>query len=198
VREAGGVGETAGGPVVVEVLDLKEAGAVAEEVGTAYRESFGAPPNNEGSVEFEHQRASYTGLLKRAGFRLSVARHDGLLVGFAYGAFLPEGGRWWQGMRDPLPDGFTDESGSRTWQLVDLGVLPDYRRRGIARELTEAVLAGCGAERAVLAVEPQLEGNQRLYRSWGWRQVGSVDAPPSSINDVYDIYVLEDLPVGSP
>lgn len=190
------MGETASGRVVVEVLGPEEAGAITEEVGTAYRDSFGAPPNSEGPAEFEHQRASYADLLKRRGFRLAVARQDGLLVGFAYGAFLREGGRWWNGMRDPLPAGFTHESGSRTWHLVDLGVLPGHRGRGIARKLTEAVLAGCGARRAVLAVEPRLKGNQRLYRSWGWRQVGSVDAPASSINDIYDIYLLEDLPAG--
>ncbi len=192
------MGETASGPVIVEVLGPEEAGTLTEEVGAAYREAFGAPPNSEGAAEFEHQRASYADLLGRRGFRLSVARQDGLLVGFAYGAFLREGGRWWHGVRDPLPAGFTDESGSRTWHLVDLGVLPGHRGRGIARRLTEEVLAGCGAQRAVLAVEPRLKGNQRLYRSWGWRQVGSVDAPASSVNDVYDIYVLEDLPAGRP
>ncbi|WP_436761191.1 N-acetyltransferase family protein [Streptosporangium sp. V21-05] len=192
------MGETASGRVVVGVLGPEEAKTITEEVGAAYRESFGAPPNDEGAAEFEHQRASYADLLERRGFRLAVARQDGLLVGFAYGAFLREGGRWWNGMRDPLPAGFTHESGSRTWHLVDLGVLPGHRGRGVARRLTEAALAGCGARRAVLAVEPRLKRNQRLYRSWGWRQVGSVDAPASSVNDVYDIYVLEDLPAGRP
>ncbi|MEU8380356.1 GNAT family N-acetyltransferase [Streptosporangium sp. NPDC048865] len=192
------MGTTASDRVIVKVLGPEEAEAITEEVGAAYRESFGAPPNNEGPAEFEHQRASYADLLGRRGFRLSVARRDGLLVGFAYGAFLRAGGRWWDGMRDPLPAGFTDESGSRTWHLVDLGVLPGHRGRGVARRLTEAVLTGCGARRAVLAVEPRLEGNQRLYRSWGWRRVGSVDAPASSVGDVYDIYVLEDLPAGRP
>ncbi|MFI6451556.1 GNAT family N-acetyltransferase [Streptosporangium amethystogenes] len=198
MRKAVGVGETAGGQVIVEVLGPKDAKRLSGEVCAAYRTSFGAPPNNEGAAEFEHQRASYADLLERRGFLLSVARLDGLLVGFAYGAFLRQGGQWWNGMRDPLPAGFTDESGSRTWQLVDLGVLPGHRKRGIAKQLTEAALAGCGAQRAALAVEPRLEGNQRLYRSWGWRRIGSVDAPPSSINDVYDIYLLEDLPTGRP
>jgi len=184
--------------VAVEVLDAVAAQRLAEQVAAVYQASFGAPPNSEGPQEFEHQRASYAELLGRRGFRLATARVGGRLVGFAYGAFLMPGTHWWEGMAEPLPPEYTAETGDRTFALIDMGVLPELRRRGIARALHDAVLAGCGAQRATLAVEPRLEGNQRLYASWGWSLAGRLTGAPGDIADVYDIYVLEDLAAGRP
>lgn len=188
----------AGGRIVIGVLGAGEAEAIAGEVGALYRASFGAPPNSEGPAEFEHQRVSFEGLRRRRGFRLAVARDDGEFVGFAYGAFLLPGTGWWNGMVEPLPEEVTAETGERTFALVDMGVLPDHRGRGIGRALHDALIGGCGARRATLAVEPRLEANQRLYRSWGWRCAGRLTGAPGDIADAYDIYLLDDLPTGSP
>ena len=190
--------ELVGDEVVVDVLGGEEADAIAGDVGSLYRASFGVPPNSEGPEQFEHQRAAFDELRRRRGFRLAVARLAGELVGFAYGAFLLPDTRWWDGMYEPLPEEMTAETGGRTFSLVDMGVLPAQRKRGIGRALHDEVLGGCGAERATLAVEPRLESNQRLYQSWGWRCAGRLTGAPGDIADAYDIYVLDDLPVGSP
>lgn len=192
------MGETAEENLVVEVLGSCEAEPMAEEVSAAYEVSFGAPPNYEGAEEFEHQGAAFAELRRRRGFRLAVARAKSRLVGFAYGAYLTPDTRWWEGMLEPLPEEMTAESGDRTFALVDMGVLPGNRCRGVGKALHDAVLGGCGAVRATLAVEPRLAANQRLYRSWGWRHVGRLTGAPGDIADAYDIYVLEDLPTGRP
>jgi len=192
------MGVLTGDEVVVAVLGGEEAGAIAGDVGLLYRASFGAAPNSEGPEQFDHQRASFDELRGRRGFRLSVARLAGGLVGFAYGAFLLPETRWWNGMCEPLPEEMTAETGDRTFSLVDMGVLPEHRRRGIGRALHDAVLRGCGAERATLAVEPRLESNQWLYQSWGWRCAGRLAGAPGDIADAYDIYVLDVLPTGNP
>jgi GNAT superfamily N-acetyltransferase len=182
---------------VVEVLQAAQARDLAQEVGAAYRVAFGAAPNNEGPEQFAHQQASYQRLLERPGFRLATARRDGLLVGFAYGALLLPDTTWWDGMAEPLDADFVAETGDRTFALVDMGVLPQLRRQGVGRALHDAVLSGCPAQRATLAVEPRLESNQRLYRSWGWRCAGRLTGAPGDIADAYDIYV-RDLPITMP
>lgn len=192
--------EEGAGRVVVDVVAVEEARVLAEGVSEAYRAAFGAAPNSEGRAEFDHQRGAYARMLGQAGFRLAVARRGGDLVGFAYGVFLASGSRWWEGMVTPLPAGFVRETGARTFALIDMGVVPGWHGRGVGRRLHDAVLGGCGAERATLAVEPRLQRNQRLYRSWGWRRVGRLTGSAGDIADAYDIYVM-DLPVeptGSP
>lgn len=183
--------------MVLDVLGAPQARELAEEVGDAYRAAFGAAPNNEGPEQFVHQQASYVTLLGRRGFRLATARREGRLVGFAYGALLLPDTRWWDGMLEPLDTEFTAETGQRTFALIDMGVVPDERGRGVGRAVHDAVLAGCPARRATLAVEPRLESNQRLYRSWGWRCAGRLTGAPGDIADAYDIYV-RDLPMAMP
>ncbi|MEZ0077299.1 GNAT family N-acetyltransferase [Planotetraspora sp. GP83] len=190
---AGGIGRL----VKVEVLDAVHAMALADEVGAVYQAAFGAPPNSEGPEQFAHQQATYQTLLGRRGFRLAIARRAERLVGFGYGAFLQPDTAWWDGMLEPLEPDFIAETGDRTFALIDMGVLPDARRQGIGRALHDAVLSGCGARRATLAVEPRLEANQRLYRSWGWQCAGRLTGAPGDIADAYDIYV-RDLPVPRP
>ena len=79
-----------------------------------------------------------------------------------------------------------------TWILANVGVHPDYQRRGIARELLRASLEMIhrrGAARVILQVNYQNEAALRLYdglgfiyeRAWQvWRRSGFLRAPLSS------------------
>jgi len=79
-----------------------------------------------------------------------------------------------------------------TWILANVGVHPDYQRRGIARELMLASLEMIrrrGAARVILQVNYQNEAALRLYerhgfiyeRAWQiWRRSGFLRAPASS------------------
>lgn len=84
-----------------------------------------------------------------------------------------------------LLEGFTnydfeamaDETGEGEYYLDSLAVLPQFRRRGIARMLLEeGVLRGkeLGIPHVVLVVDPQNPGAQRLYKSIGFRPAGEL------------------------
>lgn len=78
-----------------------------------------------------------------------------------------------------------------TWILANVGVHPDYQRRGIAHELMRASLEmvrGRGASRVILQVNYQNQAALRLYerqgfifeRAWQvWRRSGFLRAPVS-------------------
>ena len=67
------------------------------------------------------------------------------------------------------------DGGSAVWQIEPLGVLPEYRRRGIARRLMSEALEmirSLGAEAARLGVIDGNEPAQELYRSMGFTDYG--------------------------
>jgi GNAT superfamily N-acetyltransferase len=121
------------------------------------------------------------GYAARPGFSAVIGYVGGDAVGLAFGYLLPVDARWWRGLKSVVPDGFTTETGSRTFALNEIMVRAPWRRRGVARALHEELLRTCGAERATLLVEP---GNpaRAAYASWGYRTVGQLqpmiaDAP---------------------
>ena len=84
-----------------------------------------------------------------------------------------------------------------TWILANVGVHPDYQRRGIAHELMRASLEMIrkrGAARIILQVNYNNVPAQRLYESHGfmherawslWRRSGFVRAPFASYGDIH-------------
>ncbi|MER7166184.1 GNAT family N-acetyltransferase [Micromonospora sp. NPDC000207] len=112
--------------------------------------------------------------MQRDGWDLVTATVDGELVGYIYGFPLPAGTGWWTGIHEPVPVGFTDEDGKRTFAISELMVAPDRRRRGIAKTLHDELLRGRREERATLLADPDNAPAQAAYRSWGWRTVTSL------------------------
>jgi ribosomal protein S18 acetylase RimI-like enzyme len=115
-------------------------------------------------------------------------------LAFGYGYLLPAGSTWWRGIVEPLEDEFTTETGSRTFAVIDYGVLPQFRGRGIGRLIHDELLGGSGAERATLAVRPAAIETQAIYRNWGWRRVGHEVMDPPVRSPEFDILVLDKLP----
>lgn len=85
------------------------------------------------------------------------------------------------------------EADSRAWLIANVAVHPDYRRRGIARALTEAatrLAAEHRATRVLLQVNHDNTGARELYTSLGfqpittrtvWERVGRFQPPPLSV-----------------
>lgn len=96
--------------------------------------------------------ATFRGLLRRRDADLFVAEMDGLIAGYAvFWAVLDQG------------------------ELGNVASAPEFRRRGVARALIDAVLARA-AERGVrevfLEVRISNAGARRLYESYGFKEVG--------------------------
>jgi ribosomal protein S18 acetylase RimI-like enzyme len=132
---------------------------------------------------------------RQPGFTLVEARHGGFLVGYASGMPLRASTSWWRGLTTPLPRAVTEERPGRTFALTDLIVRASWRRQGIGRELTQALLAGRTEERATLTVAPGAAAAQAAFRSWGWRKIARTrgDVPDGPDGPVLDLLVA-DLP----
>ncbi len=122
------------------------------------------------------------------GFAAVVGYLDEVPVGYAYGCTLQPATRSWGGLRTPVPDGATEESGARTFALSELMVVDKVRGTGVAKLVHDALLHGRPEERVTLLVErahPKVRG---LYEGWGYEWFGEVlpfqDAP------LYDAMVL--------
>jgi ribosomal protein S18 acetylase RimI-like enzyme len=89
------------------------------------------------------------------------------------------------------------KSKQKAWIIANVGVHPDYRRRGIARDLLRASMDMIylrGGQRAVLQVDADNDGARRLYadlgfvqeRSWTtWRRSSTVRPPPMTEYSVH-------------
>ncbi|WBC10058.1 GNAT family N-acetyltransferase [Micromonospora sp. WMMA1947] len=117
----------------------------------------------------EQQRAAH---MPRGSWGLVTAYVDDELVGYVYGFPLGSDTRWWDGIHEPVPDGFMDEDGQRTYAVCELVVRRSWQRRGIARARHDRLLSTRREERATLLVRPDHTAAQQAYDSWGWRSAG--------------------------
>src|SRR6266511_1270649 len=60
------------------------------------------------------------GYIKAPGFGLVAAYSEETAIGLAFGYVLPRNARWWEELTTFVPDGFTDETGNRTFALNEL------------------------------------------------------------------------------
>ncbi|MEV1318396.1 GNAT family N-acetyltransferase [Micromonospora arborensis] len=109
--------------------------------------------------------------MQRAGWELVTASIRGSLVGYIYGFPLPSHTRWWDGIHQPVPPGFTEEDGARTFALSELLVHPAWQRQGVATSLHDELIRSRSERRATLLVRPDNARARTLYNSWGWKKV---------------------------
>lgn len=141
----------------------------------------------------DRYRRQLAGHMQRDGWDLVTATADGELVGYIYGFPLPAETRWWGGIHEPVPAGFTDEDGKRTFAISELMVAPGWRRRGIAKSLHDELLAGRAEERATLLADPDNTPAQAAYQSWGWRKITTL-RPDWEQAPTYDVLVKQISP----
>jgi GNAT superfamily N-acetyltransferase len=168
--------------------DADAARAMQDELFALYARIYAAQLSNPFySVERFAER--FAGHAARPGYRLVTGRCDGELIGYAYGLPLPAATRWWEGLRGPVPPELVAEDGTRTFALNEIMVDERWRRRGVARSLHDALLAGRPERRATLLVDPSNTPARTAYLSWGWTVLGQLQPFPDA--PVYDALVLD-------
>lgn len=110
---------------------------------------------------------------EREAFRfLGAESEDGRLAGFSYG-FVGAPGQWWH----DLVSKEMDNRARRRWlpaghfELTELHVHPDFRRRGVGGRLHDALLDGLASPTAVLTTQTDNEAALTLYEGRGWEVV---------------------------
>ncbi|HEV2089051.1 MAG TPA: GNAT family N-acetyltransferase [Cryptosporangiaceae bacterium] len=168
--------------------DAEGARAIEDELFAVYAEVYADRLDNPFfSVERFAER--FRAHSSRPGYALVAGYVAGKLVGYAYGVPLAAHTRWWEGLREPVEPGLTDETGRRTFGLNEIMVLAEWRRRGIARRLHDELLAARPEERATLLVEPTNVAARSAYQAWGWRLIGHIRPFPDA--PVYDAMLLD-------
>src|SRR4051812_17554304 len=159
------------GELRIEVYD-GSAATLTEELRTLYGAVYAGPPYHDGPADLAEFVAEWQELLGRPGFRLAVARvvgGAGGLAGFALGHLVEADSGWW-----PTTGGCA----GRAFGVAELGVRQAWRRQGVAGRLHEALLAGCGEQRAVLWVRVDAAAANATYRRWGYQLVGPAPDRP--------------------
>ncbi|MGK5544980.1 GNAT family N-acetyltransferase [Streptomyces sp. URMC 127] len=153
--------------------DVDEVRQTILDLHVEVRGDFGLLDRPFNSVErFDERLLAYA---QRPGWETVVARTPGgELVGFCFGTPLGADTRWWASMINPLPDGYTTETGTRTLAFQEICVRKPWRGHGVARRLHDKLLAGHPEERVTLLVNPAA-GDGKLkavYESWGYEEIG--------------------------
>ncbi|MFI7643280.1 GNAT family N-acetyltransferase [Nonomuraea sp. NPDC049400] len=159
-----------------------------------FQQVFRQPPFSVNEATLARQRKYFPQLTNRPGFRLTLAQTADTYLGFGYGYLLPSDSRWWSNIVEPLDEDFVQETGGRTFAIIDYGVLPRWRGCGIGRAIHDELLAGSGAARATLAVRPSAVETQAIYRRWGWRKIGHEIMEPPAPAPEFDVLVLNQMP----
>ncbi|WP_406292242.1 GNAT family N-acetyltransferase [Embleya sp. NBC_00896] len=157
----------------IEVHRGPAAAAFEDETSALYGAVFGQPPYDKTPAEVAANAARFRAQTKKATFRLALARDAGTAVGIAYGYNLSPNTGWWDTLVEAVPEEVRRETGERTFGLIELAVLASYRRAGVGRDLHAAVLRGGTHERVLLNARPDAGPAQALYRSLGYRRVGT-------------------------
>jgi ribosomal protein S18 acetylase RimI-like enzyme len=136
--------------------------AATDELLVLYGDVYAGPPYFDGPADVADFALVWPQWRAEPGFRLTLARDAGELVGFALGWALPPGAGW----------GIETEVSA--FGVAELGVRDGWRGRGIATGLHTALLAGRPETRAVLWVRADAPAARAAYARWGYREVGRV------------------------
>ncbi len=167
-----------------------EAAKLMDELCDVYADAYGAVPGEDPRVKSSAFRERASAALLGGNYSLVTANVGDQLVGFAFGYSLrPERG-WWDGLQPPPPEGFTEETGSRTVVLSEIEVRGAWQGKGTGRTVHDAFLSSRSEERATLASNARATGTHALYARWGWRKMGIVPGKPGAYYIEYARFVL--------
>ncbi len=152
--------------MILEDLSRTEISALREEFIALCAQAFAGEPWREPPARAVKVVDRLYASLDRPMFRLTVARGDDGLAGFAYGYM------------DTFCASLSGGRYEQAFELVELAVAPVYQGRGLGRKLHDALLAQAPTPRMLLT--HQALDLRSLYARWGWRDLGDVVIPGSA------------------
>jgi ribosomal protein S18 acetylase RimI-like enzyme len=156
------------GAVQIATLSGDDAGSHCDAVVDAYRRAWKPTPfwpGRGGVREFVPRFLRHSA---NPGFRLCLGTAGDKVVGFSYGYTSVPGGWWREIVAAELP---ADEA--RYWfedcfELAELAVVPEHRRRGLGQALHDQLLGGLPHRTALLSTQMENAPAARLYTRLGW------------------------------
>jgi ribosomal protein S18 acetylase RimI-like enzyme len=172
----------------IQRYDANSVSSVIPVIGGVYEVVYRESPYCEGAKDVAEFIEGMPRRAAQPAFRLVVATTDGKPVGFAFGHQLTADTKWWRGATTPLPDSIVREYAGRTFAIIELAVAAEYRQRGTAKAMHDALLVDAKEERATLLVRPEAMPARTAYERWGYARVGAIRPWPEA--PLYDAMML--------
>jgi ribosomal protein S18 acetylase RimI-like enzyme len=158
---------------------------LADLLTQAYADAFGEPPWNENLTQAADFRGRLAADVRRTGFRCVVAPgQDGDIDGFASGWITEapfRSDRAYGQVAEQLgPDGVRERLVGAL-EVDELAVRPRARRRGLGRQLLDALVTDAPDGRAWLLTRRDAANSVEFYRRAGWREVSPLPDTARSI-----------------
>lgn len=139
------------------------------EIARVYDSIFHSSNESSQKERLRHIRDSLLLHSSRKGYKCALAYiNREHLAGFAYG-YYGEHGQWWYDQVEQV----LDERQRKMWlngyfELVEIAVKKEYRRRGIATILYSELFSGIENKRALLSTQMGNEPAICFYSKMGW------------------------------
>ncbi|GAA1636500.1 GNAT family N-acetyltransferase [Microbacterium flavum] len=158
-------------------IDAYDGASAATQVGivhAVYASQY--PP---GTPIDEWREGIWSAHRSREGFDLLIAREGDEVAGLVWG-YVGERGQFWTDLAAAsLAEDVADAWLGGHFEVVELIVLPAYRRRGLGAALLARILERSDRPRALLSVADTNVPARALYASMGWVVLGPLGARSS-------------------
>lgn len=167
----------------MQMVDLTplEPLSIAKGLRDFYQAAYSTPSHTYTDSDMDEFEERFVHHSKFDGFSILGLQDEGTVIAFTYGFRFPDN-LWWRGSVDPEPD---EVKGMSLFGLIELAVSENYRSRGLARKLHDALLSSRTEDFATLLARPDSSA-YTIYPRWGWRAVGKVQSYPDwPVDDVF-------------
>jgi ribosomal protein S18 acetylase RimI-like enzyme len=111
---------------------------------------------------------------KREGHRLALAQEGDIVTGYGWGYIGQRGQPWSDRLCAALPERISSQWVGGHFDVVELVVLPEHRRRGLGQALHDCLLDGVTGRCLLSTSSDPDDSGVRLYARSGWKTLGAL------------------------